>query len=192
MTLRFVIADSHSLREKALAQTVDLAMVFDDKPETGFTREVLFRQRLYLLSPKQDNPRKSVTLAEICQLPLMLPSPHNVLRQALDSKLKEAGLNVSPIAESDLFDVHLSAMEGGVGYAIVPKGSFLEVAGHRDIATVPIEPPIYLTACLISVRDKPLTRAATAVEAQLKSHIRDRLSEPNFEDAESMGNADSA
>jgi LysR family transcriptional regulator, nitrogen assimilation regulatory protein len=192
VTLRFVIADSHSLREKALAQTVDLAMVFEDKPETGFKREVLFRQRLYLLSRKQDNPKKSVTLADICQLPLMLPSPHNVLRQALDSKLKEVGLSVSPIAESDLFDVHLSAVEGGVGYTILPKGSFSEVAGHRDIATVPIEPPIYLTACLISARDKPLTRAAVAVEAQLKSLIRNRLSEPNFEGAESMENADSA
>jgi LysR family nitrogen assimilation transcriptional regulator len=190
VTLRFAIADSHSLREKVLAHQVDLAIVFENEPITGFTREVLFRQRLYLLSSFHDKPQKSVTLREICQLPIMLPSPHNVLRQMLDGKLDEAGLQISPIAESDLFDVHLSAVEAGLGHTILPKGSFSDVAGHREITAIPIDPPIYLTACIISARDRPLARAAAAVEAQLKILVRNSMGDPNFEGAESVDSVD--
>lgn len=184
VTLRFVTGDSESLREKVSSQVIDLAIVFESAPETGFAREVLFRQRLYLASRKQGTMETSTTLAKISQLPLMLPTPTNVLRKAMERELAAAGLHAEPIAESDLFDVVLSGVETGLGYAILPKADFSDVPGHQSIATVPIEPPIYLTACLITARDKPLTRAAAAVEAQLIGFLRGQMGEPAFKGAE--------
>lgn len=184
ITLRFITGDSETLRDKVAAKTIDLAMVFENAPETGFTREVLFRQRLYLASRKQGKAEKSTSLARITQLPLMLPTPTNVLRKALDRELTAAGLQVEPVAESDLFDVVLSAVETGLGHAILPKGDFTDMPGHPDIATTPIEPPIYLTACLITSRDKPLTRAAAAIEAQLLGFLRSQAGQSAFKGAE--------
>ena len=185
ITLRFITGDSETLRDKVAAKTIDLAIVFENGPETGFTREVLFRQRLYLASRKQQGKaEKSTTLAKIAQLPLMLPTPTNVLRKALDRELAAAGLHAEPVAESDLFDVVLSAVETGLGHAILPKGDFTDMPGHPDIATTPIEPPIYLTACLITSRDKPLTRAAAAIEAQLLGFIRSQVGASAFKGAE--------
>jgi LysR family nitrogen assimilation transcriptional regulator len=142
VTLRFVTGDSLTLREKVASGVIDLAIVFEDTPEGGFEREVLLRQRLYLASRK-DTPRAaSITLQEIVALPLVLPTPTNVLRRLIDRCLAQENLTASPIAESDLFDVMLSAVETGLGHAIMPKADFSDVPGHQDIATTPIEPPI--------------------------------------------------
>jgi LysR family nitrogen assimilation transcriptional regulator len=184
VTLRFVTGDSETLRDKVAAKAIDLAMVFESSPETGFTREVLFRQRLYLASRKEGKTAKTTTLAAISQLPLMLPTPTNVLRKALERELAAAGLHAEPIAESDLFDVVLSAVETGLGHAILPKGDFSDMPGHPDIATAAIEPPIYLTACLITSRDKPPTRAAAAIESQLLGFLRSQAGQSAFKGAE--------
>jgi LysR family transcriptional regulator, nitrogen assimilation regulatory protein len=185
VTLRFVTGDSLTLRDKVAARAIDLAIVFEDHPETGFTREVLFRQRLYLASPRNNAPKKSaVTLQDIAQLPLVLPTPSNVLRRLLDRVFAESNIKVEPIAESDLFDVMLSAVETGLGHAVMPKGDFADVPGHQDISTTPIEPPVRLTACLVTAQDAPLTQAALAIEASLLTFIRGQLEETAFRGAE--------
>ena len=184
VTLRFVTGDSLTLREKVASRAIDLAIVFEDNQEGGFTREVLFRQRLYLASPRGALRAASLTLQEISKLPLVLPTPTNVLRRLLDRAFTQAGIAVEPIAESDLFDVMLSAVETGLGHAILPKGDFSDVAGHQDIATTPIEPPVHLTACLITSQNAPLTQAALAIEAALLTFIRGQLEETSFEGAE--------
>jgi LysR family nitrogen assimilation transcriptional regulator len=184
VTLRFVTGDSLTLREKVASRAIDLAIVFEDEQEGGFTREVLFRQRLYLASPRGALRAASLTLQEISQLPLVLPTPTNVLRRLLDRVFAQASIVVEPIAESDLFDVMLSAVETGLGHAILPKGDFSDVAGHQDIATTPIEPPVHLTACLITSQTAPLTQAALAIEASLLTFIRGQLEETSFKGAE--------
>lgn len=184
VTLRFITGDSETLRDKVSSKAIDLAMVFEHAPESGFTREALFRQRLYLASRLDGKTAESTTLEKIAQLPLMLPTPTNVLRKALDRELAVAGIKAEPIAESDLFDVVLSAVETGLGHAILPKGDFSDMPGHPDIATTLIEPPIYLTACLITSRDKPLTRAAAAIEAQLLGFLRSQAGQSAFAGAE--------
>jgi LysR family nitrogen assimilation transcriptional regulator len=184
VTLRFVTGDSLTLREKVASRAIDLAIVFEDNQEGGFTREVLFRQRLYLASPRGALHVTSLTLQEISKLPLILPTPTNVLRRLLDRAFAQASIVVEPIAESDLFDVMLSAVETGLGHAILPKGDFSDVAGHQDIATTPIEPPVHLTACLITSQDAPLTQAALAIEAALLTFIRSQLEETSFKGAE--------
>ena len=186
VTLRFITGDSLTLREKVAARAIDLAIVFEDHPESGFTREVLFRQRLYLASPKGAARASSVSLQEVGVLPLVLPTPTNVLRRLLDRVFAQQNIAVEPIAESDLFDVMLSAVETGLGHAVMPKGDFSDVPGHQDIATTPIEPPVYLTACLVTAQDAPLTQAALAIEASLLTFIRGQLEETSFRGAEWM------
>jgi LysR family nitrogen assimilation transcriptional regulator len=184
VTLRFVTGDSLTLREKVASHAIDLAIVFEDEPEGGFTREVLFRQRLYLASPKGAPHASSISLQEIGALPLVLPTPTNVLRRLLDRVFTQADITLEPIAESDLFDVMLSAVETGLGHAVMPKGDFSDVPGHQDIATTPIEPPVYMTACLVTAQDAPLTQAALAIEASLLTFIRGQLEETSFRGAE--------
>ena len=184
VTLRFVTGDSLTLRDKVAARAIDLAIIFEDEPEGGFTREVLFRQRLYLASRPNGERASFVTLQDISTLSLVLPTPSNVLRRLLDRIFARENIKVDPIAESDLFDVMLSAVETGLGHAVMPKGDFSDVPGHQDIATTPIEPPVHLTACLITSQDAPLSQAALAIEASLLTFIRGQLEETSFKGAE--------
>jgi LysR family nitrogen assimilation transcriptional regulator len=75
-------------------------------------------------------------------------------------------------------------VETGLGHAVMPKGDFSDVPGHQDIATTPIEPPVYMTACLVTAQDAPLTQAALAIEASLLTFIRGQLEETSFRGAE--------
>lgn len=184
VTLRFVTGDSLTLREKVASHAIDIAIVFEDEPEVGFTREVLFRQRLYLASPKGAAHASSISLQEISALPLVLPTPTNVLRRLLDRVFAQTNITLEPIAESDLFDVMMSAVQTGLGHAVLPKGDFSDVPGHQEIATTPIEPPVYMTACLVTAQDAPLTQAALAIEASLLTFIRGQLEETSFKGAE--------
>jgi LysR family transcriptional regulator, nitrogen assimilation regulatory protein len=60
---------------KVASRAIDLTIVFEDHPEGGFTREVLFHQRLYLASPRGALRVAPLTLQEIGKLPLVLPTP---------------------------------------------------------------------------------------------------------------------
>ena len=52
VSLKLVVTDSATLRDKLTSQLLDLALVFEDDAGVAFTRETLYRQRLYLLHPR--------------------------------------------------------------------------------------------------------------------------------------------
>lgn len=183
VTLRFCSGGSQTLREKVAAHAVDLAIVFEDQPEPGFQRQELFRQRLYLASPEGSAPLASISLQEISVLPLVLPTPANVLRRYLSRMLAEQDIAVTPIAESDLLEVLLAAVENDLGHAVMPKGDFSDVLGHQGIATTPIEPPVQLSVCLIKALGSAQTQAMLAVETLLLDLIDAQLEGAAFKGA---------
>jgi LysR family nitrogen assimilation transcriptional regulator len=175
-----VTSDSLELRSRIDDKTLDLAIVFEDVPTAGYARKALFRQRLFLIrrTRKARSP-SSITLKEIAELPLILPSPPNLSRALIDRVFGEAGLSPNIVAETDAFSGMMSAVQAGMGNAIVPKGDFSDVPGHGGVLPLLIEPPIYLTANVVSSIEVPLTRAGEAVRDLLavfvKAHLEDKV-----------------
>ncbi|ULJ74462.1 hypothetical protein [Rhizobium gallicum] len=65
----------------------------------------------------------------------------------------------------------IALVKAGIGCAIVPKGNVAVIPGCEAMRTVVIDPPIYMTACLISSGDMPLTAAAEAVSALVAAQV---------------------
>jgi LysR family nitrogen assimilation transcriptional regulator len=177
VTLKFAVAASEAVKARVQAQTLDMALVFEDELVPTFARQPLFRQRLYLIGRERlpDRPI-SVSLEYVAKLPLILASPPNVARDVLDRAFAAAGVSPNVIAEGDMLSSLLSMVRTGIGSIIIPKGDLTDVTGN-DLATpLLIEPPLFLTASVISSGDFPLTHAGEAVRDVLaklvESHLR--------------------
>ena len=186
--LRFVSQDSESLRSRIANQKLDLAMVFEDEPVTGFVRVPLFRQRLYLVQ-RRKTPRspQTVTLARLAQNPLVLATPPNLVRALIDRAFAQAGLEPHVTAEMDVLSSILSAVESGLGDTILPKGEFSDVPGSAKMSAIPIDPPLYLTASLIAAQDVAPTRAREAIQTCFLDFARLHLENHPVAGAEWIG-----
>jgi LysR family nitrogen assimilation transcriptional regulator len=107
---------------------------------------------------------------------LILPSLPNVTRDVLDRAFAAAGVSPNVIAEADMLSSLLSMVRTGIGSAIIPKGDLSDVTGNSLATSLLVEPPLFLTASVISSGDFPLTHAGEAVRNVLaklvESHLR--------------------
>ncbi|GLS32317.1 LysR family transcriptional regulator, nitrogen assimilation regulatory protein [Mesorhizobium albiziae] len=177
VTLRLVTGDFLRIRSLIESHALDIGTVFEDKPTGGVVRKPLFRQRLYLILPDNgEDVAPSVSLEELTALPLVLPARPHTIRNVLDRTFGAAGVTPNCVAEVDTCCSALSLVKAGIACAIVPKGNVSVIPGYEGLRTVVIDPPIQLTACLISSGDMPLTSAAEAVSAlvaaQVERHFR--------------------
>jgi LysR family nitrogen assimilation transcriptional regulator len=186
--LRFVTQDSQTLRAQITEQRIDLALVYEDQPVIGFVREPLFRQSLYLIQRKKTarTPQR-VTLARLASMPLVLPAYPNLVRKLLDDAFVAAGVEPITVAEADVFSSMLSAVQSGIGDTVLPKGDFSDSPGNTNLVAIPIEPPIYLTAVLISSRESALTIPVDAVREHFLAFARDYLRDHTVHGAEWIG-----
>ena len=160
--MKLAVIDSESLKARIEAQTLDIAMVFEDELVPVFSRAPLFRQRLYLIRREPlGNDAISISFDRLAALPLILPSPPNVVRSLLDRAFAAAGVSPNVVAEADVLSGILSALSTGMGSTVLPKGDFSDISA--DLIALLIEPPLFLTASIISSGDFPLTYAGEAV-----------------------------
>lgn len=164
VTLRFAVADSQTIKSRVQANTLDLAVVFENEHVPIFTRKPLFRQRLYLISRKAlSKTAATISFAELGKLPLILPSPANIVRMVLDRAFSDAGISPNVVTEADIWSSVLAAVRTGIGHTVLPTGNLSEF-GEKGLAQpLLIEPPLFLTASIISSSDFPLTMAGDAV-----------------------------
>lgn len=176
VTLKLAVADSETIRARVESHALDMALVFEDEMVPAFARKPLFRQRLYLVSSlARDVPGAVISLAELAELPLVLPDQANVTRRMLDRVFDAAGLRPAVMVEADQFSSLLSAVRTGIGATILPMGALDDPPGSGLAQPILIEPPLHLTASVISSSDYPLTHAGEAVRAVLIQIIHDHL-----------------
>ncbi|HMN76613.1 MAG TPA: LysR substrate-binding domain-containing protein [Burkholderiaceae bacterium] len=172
VNLNLVTQDSVSLKSRIDAHGLDLAVVFEPQATPDQPLMPLFRQRLYLVDRRKlpGHPR-SVPLQRVAALPLVLGGASNVLRRVLDRAFADAGLQPKVVVETNLLSSMLAAVHSGAGATVVPLGEFSALLGRGALAATPIEPALYLTACVAHDASSAPTRATEAVRALLAGVI---------------------
>ncbi|WP_082747470.1 LysR substrate-binding domain-containing protein [Bradyrhizobium macuxiense] len=171
--LRLVAGDIVRMRSLIASRALDLCFLLEDEPIQGLSRQPLFHQPLSLVGPVfAEDVTHTISLERLAHLPLVLPTRPNTVRSALDRALQEVGLTPNCIAEVDTFASALSLVNAGIGNVIVPKIVFSDMPGHGRLRLISIDPPIHVTACLISSGNTPLPFAAQAVGDLLTTHVK--------------------
>ena len=116
-----------------------------------------------------------------------MPSQPNVARSVIDRGFAEAGISPNIAAEADMYSSIMAAVRSGIGNTILPKGDLTDVGGDDLPTPFLIEPPLYLTASIISSSDFPLTHAGEAVRKILADFTMRYLREKKPQGAEWIG-----
>lgn len=169
--LHLVAGDSLQMKPLIVSRALDICAVLEDEPTSGVTRQSLFQQRLHLVRPPDTGEAaRAISVEELAELPLVLPTRPSTIRDVLDRTFEAAGVMPNCIAEVDTFASALSLVRAGLANAILPKGEIPDIPGDEDLRPFAIDPPVHMTACLISSGD--LGPAAEAVSALLVAQVR--------------------
>lgn len=127
-----------TLLPRVVGQQIDAAIVHLPVDDPELVAEPLFAEDLVLVvhTRHELSKRHSVSLAELADVPVMLPPLGTALRRVLDRAAASAGTQLQPLVEIDGVRLLASLAFEGFGPAIVPatsiprwlKGDFARVA----------------------------------------------------------------
>jgi LysR family transcriptional regulator, nitrogen assimilation regulatory protein len=176
VTLRVSDGDSLGLESRIVANSVDIAVLYEDEFATALTRKPLFRQKLYVISvePLLDQTN-IISLQRLAEVPLVLPGRTNGRRVLIERIFADAKLKPKIALEADSLASEMWAVRNKVGCTILPVGDMSHFGPHAFAKPLLIEPPIHLTCSLVHSADFPLTNAGEAVRNFLLDFIERRV-----------------
>ncbi|MBY4897034.1 LysR substrate-binding domain-containing protein [Cupriavidus sp. AU9028] len=178
--VRLVEALSGHLTEMLNARRLDLAVIFRTDTARRWSVTPLLDERLYLLGAAglPNLPKGGrIRLAELGELPLILPSGSHGLRALLDAAF--ARLRVSPrvVAEIDGLSVLMDAVHDGFGATIQPGAATARLRDETLVRSLIVDAQAGRHSMLASLSDDELSPAALAARVVLahvaRSLVRD-------------------
>jgi DNA-binding transcriptional LysR family regulator len=120
--VRLEISDglSGDLTNRLLHGQIDLASLYRQETRAGITACPVMCEKFSLISSVQCDLGETIRVADLHNLPLLLPSSRQVLRPYYDALFAEHDVQPLIVAESDSITVLKSAVLAGLGSAILP------------------------------------------------------------------------
>lgn len=142
VTLRVVEGTSGFVLDWLRAGQIDLGVLHGVQREPGITAEPLLHEELYLVECARDATRKrSVRLAEVAAMNLILPGRHHGLRDLLDRIAEENDLTLAPTIEIDALTQMKALTKLGLGKTILSRAAVAEEVERGELNVVAIRAP---------------------------------------------------
>lgn len=169
VSLRLVEAFSGHIRAWLDEGSVDLGILYDVGPLRQLSVKPLVREELYLIGPPDRfgalDIAPSVSVREIDNLPMILPSPMHGLRQFLDRETHRLGVNLTVRTEIDALGHIARLVADGYGYSILSLPAVRDDLEAGRVSAARIENgAIRRTLCLVRNPSSVITRASVRVE----------------------------
>jgi len=150
--------------EDVRSGAADLGVTYvDDVPDVVAAKRIsreVFEVVLPRHHPLSKGSRRSVTLAELAEFPLVSLPYESRTRRIIDGAAAGAGHTLQHVATVTQFATMMSFVRAGVGLAIVPSGAIAGLLG-KDLAVLELSKPrLSRDVGLIWLRDRELTPAA--------------------------------
>ncbi len=164
--------------EQALEKgEVDLALVYvQDESSARFPREALLEESLYLVgAPDAElDMDKPVSLAQIREVPLILPARPHAVREMVDRECAASGVTLNITAETRSMDVQKGLIKSGVGLSILSGFVVAEDVKHGLLTTTPIASAnLRRKLYLARSAGRVASPAANCVLEELRELVRD-------------------
>jgi len=164
---------------------LDFAILFRDVPSRAVDLERLASESLYLVGAlpvarRRGKPQSkvsaegaTVTVKALSDLPLVLPSGSQGLREVVELAFAQAGVPLNVVADLDSLPFLLATAREGLACTILPVSSLSEA--DSDVPRHLIVPELRRTLSLCWPRALPRTSAAEAVAEVLRELVAGRI-----------------
>jgi LysR family nitrogen assimilation transcriptional regulator len=147
---------------------VDCALVYDGLASPSIDMQPLLEEQLYLIAPLSARgarkERKSVTLAELADFPLIIPSRPHAMRMSAEHALAGIGAKINVAHEIECIPAIIDLVRQELGFAVLPLNAVKSTQWSQQVLVKPILKPtlqISLSIATSAQRPKsPLLRKA--------------------------------
>lgn len=170
--LNIIEAMSGALAEMLQMGRIDLAILFDVQPMTGFRSQPLLREKLHLLLPIDHHlaNRKAVRLEEIRQLRLVMPSTSHTIRRFVDDVCRSEGYSLDVKADIDSLPGILGLVK--LGYCtVMPPFMLKNSLYNTQIKAVEVTRPELVWTLHLASRDDTTRLRANLATSKLLAEV---------------------
>jgi LysR family nitrogen assimilation transcriptional regulator len=125
------------LSEMMLNGSMDIAVLYGDRPVIGLDYKPLMREQFYLVAPRsmvsKQGVSEEVSAAELAQFDLLLPYRESFLRQAVERVCAEVGLRPRIVSEIHSQSTLASAIAAGMGATVLPMSIAKELPNLDEL-----------------------------------------------------------
>lgn len=164
---------------------LELGCLYDTPQTATLMSEAIFIEDLLLVTAADNwkgeigsdgRALEPIGAAALAQLPLVLPSSRHGFRKAVERFARANGIVLNVAMEMDSLPQIIGMVDRASAYTILPHAAVVDQVARGDLALVTIaDPPIRRTGYVVRRRARPVTRASIAVEAVIKTIIRDMI-----------------
>jgi LysR family transcriptional regulator, nitrogen assimilation regulatory protein len=154
------------LSELIMNGRMDMAVLYGDKAVHGLSFQLLMNEELFLVSPRgMGIARDRIAVADLQDVPLLLPRPYNYLRKYVDEGFGRMQMVPKVVAEIESASTLSAAVGAGIGATILPESTARVVAAAGDIVLSRIVSPVIKIPLSVCLSDHlPLSEPAAAVK----------------------------
>jgi LysR family nitrogen assimilation transcriptional regulator len=142
--------------ESLRAGRLDMAVLYNPPPSPDLDMTVLHEDALVLIAGKKsqpltgDRPLKAVvSLTDLAQLPLIVPSRPNAFRLLIDTEMQRVSCKPDIVLEIDGLNAILELVKEGMGYAVLPAYTLSNFAKPEHFTTHRIEKPKLMSQLML-------------------------------------------
>lgn len=153
---------------------VDAALAYNVTPSPAIELQPLREEPLYLVSARAAGRRRlggPLTLAELAEQPLVIPSRPHAMRMLLEAALAAEGRRARVALEIDSVPAILDLVQQGGANALLTENAIRGSGQPEAFALRPLAPPLVATLWLATSAQRPrgplLERGAAIVQALL-------------------------
>lgn len=155
---------------------VDLAVLYGASPDGGMVSELLLEEELVVLWQGETECSAEISLSDLRDVPMVVPSEAHGLRTQIDSALSALEIVPTIAMEVDSYINIKRLVEAGFGSSILPYHAVLEESRKGNIAISRLaDPGLWRGVYLIYPTGQRVTRAQEAIRNLLRQVIQELL-----------------
>lgn len=143
VTIEIVEGFTGYIEEWLIDGRVDLAVLYDPKPDKRVRRHTLIQEKLYVVGQSSMNLRcdEAVPLKDIAAHDLITASRDQRLREVVEDAMERSGAAFSVRYEANSLNVHKALVRSGLGVSILPLGAVQRDVDAGSLSAAPIKQP---------------------------------------------------
>ncbi len=134
---------------------VDCALVYNAPASPSIDLQPLLDDQLFLIAPLSDKARrkarKTITLAELAEYPLIIPSRPHSIRMSVENALAGVDVKIKVAHEIECIPAVIDLVRQGHGYGVLPLNALKSSPWADDVLIRPIVAPVLTSSLSIAI-----------------------------------------